>query len=140
VKRAAMVLLTLAFAQACMLTAYAGCRVFRNEHVALYGTSDDPDVFLWDSRFRLREYEGGTFDQMQALLPHALLVPAGSRAVVIDCVHDFVQPKYERRPQDAVGVVILSGAFRGRRGWVIGGAAREMRRREARWASRHVPR
>jgi len=104
----------------------ADCRVNVNAHVALLGTTDDPDVFVWDSRFRLRDYEGGTFDRMQALLPHAVLARPGTRATVESCVPNFVQPKYQEKPEDAVGIVITSGPLRGQRGWVLGSAVRPM--------------
>ncbi|HUA08962.1 MAG TPA: hypothetical protein VMA98_06775 [Candidatus Acidoferrales bacterium] len=109
--------------------ALADCRVHQNELVLLYGTSDDPDVFVWDSRFRLRDYEGGTFDQMRALLPHATLVRPGTRAIVESCVANFVQSKYVAQPDDAIGIVITAGPLRGERGWVIGSAIRELTKR-----------
>jgi hypothetical protein len=104
----------------------ADCQVRPNDRIVLFGTTDDPDVFVWDSRFRLRDYEGGTFDQMKALLPHATLVPPGTRAVVETCVSDFVQSKYVPQPDDAIGIVIIAGPLRGQRGWVIGTAIRPM--------------
>lgn len=128
-----------AFAFLLLLTpaaAFADCRVNVNQHVALFGTTDDPDVFVWDSRFRLRDYEGGTFDRMQALLPHALLVRPGTRATVESCVANFVQPKYQEKPEDAVGIVITSGPLRGQRGWVLGSAVRPMLRVPRRWVVR----
>ncbi len=106
--------------------ALADCRVHANDHVVLYGTTDDPDVFVWDSRFRLRDYEGGTFDQMKALLPHATLVRPGTRAMVQSCVSDFVQSKYVPQPDDAIGIVITAGPLRGQRGWVSGTAIRPL--------------
>jgi hypothetical protein len=106
--------------------ARADCRVHRSDRVVLYGTTDDPDVFVWDSRFRLREYEGGTFDQMRALLPHATLVRPGTRAMVESCVSDFVQSKYVAQPDDAIGIVIVTGPLRGQRGWVSGTAIRPL--------------
>jgi hypothetical protein len=106
--------------------ALADCHVHANDRVVLFGTTDDPDVFVWDSRFRLRDYEGGTFDQMKALLPHATLVRPGTRAVVESCVSDFVQSKYVSQPDDAIGIVITAGPLRGQRGWVIGDAIRVM--------------
>ena len=101
-----------------------GCRYHAGERVVLYGTTDDPDVFLWDSRFRLRDYEGGSFDQMKALLPHAAIARPGTRAVVESCVQKFVASKYLDHPDDAVGVVIVSGDLRGQRGWVLGSTVR----------------
>ncbi|HUN28466.1 MAG TPA: hypothetical protein VMV65_01555 [Alphaproteobacteria bacterium] len=107
--------------------ALADCHVRVNDRIVLYGTTDDPDVFVWDSRFRLRDYEGGTFDQMKALLPHATLVRPGTRAMVESCVPGFVQSKYVQQPDDAVGIVIIAGPLRGQRGWVLGSAVRELR-------------
>ena len=106
--------------------ARADCHVHPNDRVVLYGTTDDPDVFVWDSRFRLRDYEGGTFDQMRALLPHATLVRPGTRAMVESCVSDFVQSKYVPQPDDAIGIVIIAGPLRGQRGWVSGTAIRPL--------------
>lgn len=106
--------------------ALADCHVHPNDRIVLFGTTDDPDVFVWDSRFRLRDYEGGTFDQMKALLPHATLVRPGTRALVESCVSDFVQSKYVSQPEDAIGIVIIAGPLRGQRGWVNGDSIRVM--------------
>ena len=103
---------------------HTACRVHAGDHVVLYGTTDDPDVFLWDSRFRLRDYEGGSFDQMKALLPHASIARPGTRAIVESCVQSFVTSKFTDHPDDAVGVLIVSGQQRGQRGWVLGSAIR----------------
>ena len=92
----------------------------RYDRVVLYGTSDDPDVLVWDSRLRMRGYEDGSFDEMNALLPHAHLTPPGTRAVVQTCVSSYVQPAYLKSPDDAVGVLILTGPLRGLYGWVLG--------------------
>jgi hypothetical protein len=61
---------------------------------------------------------------MHALLPHARLLPPGTRAVVDTCYPNFVQSKYVDVPDDAVGVVIVSGPLRGERGWVLGSDVR----------------
>lgn len=107
--------------------AYADCRAFDSgDHVVLYGSSDDPDVFVWDSRFRMRSYQGGSWDQGQALLPHALLAPGGTRASISGCVANFVQSKYAALPDDAVGVVILNGPLKGKIGWVLGSDIRRI--------------
>ena len=100
--------------------AYAECHLRSGDHIILYGTSDDPDVFVWDSRFRMREYQGGSWDQAQALLPHALLAPPGTRGIVSSCVSNFVQSKYSSLPDDAVGIEIVSGPLKGKLGWVLG--------------------
>ena len=109
---------------ACAFVARADCKVRQGDIVVLYGTSDDPDVFLWDSRFRLRQYQEGTFDEMNALLPHAVLARPGTRAVVESCVSDFARSKYTNMPDDAVGVRIVSGPLHGQGGWVLGSSIR----------------
>jgi len=121
--RSLLVLLLLLLVPA---VARADCHVRANERIVLFGTTDDPDVFVWDSRFRLRDYESGTFDQMRALLPHATLVRPGTRANVMSCVPNFVQSKYVSQPDDAIGIVIITGPLRGQRGWVTGSAIREV--------------
>lgn len=109
---------------ACTGAARAGCHVHAGDVVVLYGTSDDPDVFLWDSRFRMRSYQEGTFDEMNALLPHAVLARPGTRAVVESCVAGFVRSKYSNAVEDAVGVRISSGPLRGQGGWVLSSSIR----------------
>ena len=108
-------------------SARADCHLRAGEKIVLYGTTDDPDVFIWDSRFRLRDYSGGSFDEMNALLPHAVLARPGTRAVVESCVSNFVQSKYFSTPDDAIGVRILNGPLSGQRGWVLGSSTRGMR-------------
>ena len=110
----------------------AQCALHTGARVVLYGTSDDPDVFVWDSRFRMRSYERGSFDQARALLPHALLVEPGTRARIVTCVAGFVESKYSDRADDAIGIVIVSGRYRGRGGWVLETDVRSMLRRLSR--------
>jgi hypothetical protein len=52
------------------------------------------------------------------LLPHALLNRPGTRALVQSCVGGVVHSKFRTDADDAVGVLILSGPYRGRYGWV----------------------
>ncbi len=122
------ILFALAMLLACFGLAHADCRLHSGDKIVLYGTTDDPDVFIWDSRFRLRDYAGGSFDQMNALLPHAVLARPGTRAVVESCVSNFVQSKYFTTPDDAIGVRILGGPLNGQRGWVLGTSARGLTR------------
>ena len=116
--------LALLFLSVTGTVAGADCHVHGGEHIVLYGTTDDPDVFIWDSRFRLRDYEGGSFDQMNALLPHAVLARPGTRAVVETCVGNFVQSKYFTNPDDAIGIRIVGGPLNGQRGWVLAASIR----------------
>jgi hypothetical protein len=96
------------------------CRLRVGSHVVLFSAGANPAVFVWDSRFRMSDYEAGSFDQAQALLPHAFLAPPGTRAIVESCVARFVQSKYDPHPADAVGIVIVTGSLHGKRGWVMG--------------------
>ncbi|HTU83300.1 MAG TPA: hypothetical protein VMF61_14285 [Candidatus Acidoferrales bacterium] len=100
--------------------AQADCNLRTHQHVVLYSSTEDPDVLLWDSRFRLRAYHAATFDEAQELVRHARLAPGGTHAVVESCVPDFVDSPLFERPADAVGVLIVSGKYSGQRGWVLG--------------------
>lgn len=135
----ACVLLAVSFARPAPSTAApaAGshaCGHTVGERVALLGEGDDPDVFLWDSRFRLAAYQTGSWDVDRALLPHARLIAAGTRAVVIACVPNFVHPKYRSGTDDAVGVRISRGKLKGTTGWALGSDVRALRLR--RWRAR----
>ena len=118
-KRAATFLLLATLWFAAIAVAYANCNVHQHQRVALYSGSDDPDVLVWDSRFRMREYHEATFDEARALVLHARLVPPGTRVVVENCVPDFVLSPLFDRPADAVGILIVSGPDSGQRGWVL---------------------
>jgi hypothetical protein len=102
----------------------ADCKVHRGQAVVLYSTTDDPSVFLWDSRLRLRDYSAASFDEAQALLPHAVLVAPGTHASVVSCVPKFVVSPMFNAPDDAVGVLIVSGPQHGLTRWVLGSDVR----------------
>ncbi|HET6274424.1 MAG TPA: hypothetical protein VFE16_00630 [Candidatus Cybelea sp.] len=104
--------------------ALADCKVHRGDHVVLYSTADDPSVLLWDSRARLRAYHAASFDEAQAMLPHALLVPPGTRAIVISCVPAYVESPLFAAPDDAIGITISSGPQRGTTRWALGSDVR----------------
>lgn len=87
-------------------------------HVRLFGGVDDPDVLVWDSRERLINFAGGSSDTRVFLLPHALLNRPGTQAIVQICVENAVHSKFHMDASDAVGVMITSGRYRGRYGWV----------------------
>ncbi len=106
--------------------ARASCGMHAGEQVVLFGAGDDPMVLLWDSRFRLRAYHLASFDEIQALLPRALLASGGTRAIVLSCIPRYVQPRYALTLDDALYVRILSGALHGRSGWIIGSDAHVM--------------
>jgi len=107
-----------------LASASADCRLHRGQHVVLYSTTDDPSVLIWDSRDRLREYHAASFDEAQAMLPHALLVSPGTRAVVVSCVAGYVESPVFHSPDDAIGVIISTGPQRGLTRWVLGSDVR----------------
>lgn len=94
------------------------CYASRGMHVTLFGGVDDPDVLVWDSRDRLISYGAGSADARTFLLPHALLNRPGTRAIVQECAGGVVHSKFHMDADDAVGVLIVSGKYRGRYGWV----------------------
>ena len=105
-------------------TALAECHFRHGQHVVLYSTPDDPSVLMWDSRARLREYHAASFDEAQAMLPHALLVSPGTHADVMVCVPSYVVSPLFQTPDDAVGILITSGTQRGVARWVLGSDVR----------------
>lgn len=94
------------------------CHAGRGMRVMLFGGVDDPDVLVWDSRDRVVDYAAGSTDARQFLLPHALLNRPGTRAIVQSCVSGIVHSKFRTDTEDAVGILIVSGKYRGRYGWV----------------------
>lgn len=104
--------------------ALADCKMHRGDHIVLYSTADDPSVLLWDSRARLRSYYAASFDEAQAMLPHALLVAPGTRAIVISCVPGYVESPLFAAPDDAIGITISSGPQRGSTRWALGSDVR----------------
>ncbi len=125
----ACTLLAVSFARPSPSPAAPACAFAVGQRVALLGEGDDPDVFLWDSRFRLAAYQTGSWDVDRALLPHARLTEAGTRAVVIACVANFVHPKYRSGTDDAVGIRISHGKLNGVTGWALGSDLRALRMR-----------
>ncbi|HLY01061.1 MAG TPA: hypothetical protein VKR56_01045 [Candidatus Cybelea sp.] len=113
-------------------SALADCRVHKGEHVVLYSTTDDPAVLMWDSRARLREYHAASFDEAQAMLPHALLVSPGTHGDVVSCIPGFVVSPLFTTPDDAVGVSITNGSMKGVVRWVLGSDVRPLHKNPGR--------
>ena len=78
----------------------------------------DPDVFVWDSRFRLIEYAAGNYDHANQVMAHTILTKAGTHAIVAMCAARAVKPAYSPDVYDAIGVKITAGPFRNHWGWV----------------------
>ncbi len=96
----------------------AACHAGKGARVTLFGGVDDPDVLVWDSKDRLIRYSGGSSDERAFLLPHAFLNRPGTKAVIVSCLENAVHPKFSGDAADAIGVLIMSGRYRGRYGWV----------------------
>ncbi|HKU68988.1 MAG TPA: hypothetical protein VJP85_14540 [Candidatus Baltobacteraceae bacterium] len=94
------------------------CHATRGMQVTLFGGVDDPDVLVWDSRDRLISFGAGSTDARKFLLPHALLNRPGTRATVQSCIGGVVHSKFRMDADDAIGVLIVTGKYRGRYGWV----------------------
>ena len=104
--------------------ARAACAVQHGDRVVLYGTADDPDVFVWDSRVHLRTYHSGSLQLAEQLMTFATLVPPGTRAIAGSCLPRMVDARDRGDVEDAVAVRILDGPLAGRYGWVLGGDIR----------------
>jgi hypothetical protein len=121
VRRLAAIAFALLLALASGARAYADCDVHGGDHVVLYSSEDDPSVLAWDSAARLRAYHAASFDEAQALEPHALDLSPGTRALVVSCRANYVISQMAGVPPgDAVGILILTGPNRGLTRWVIG--------------------
>ncbi|GAC1503196.1 MAG: hypothetical protein NVS1B14_08450 [Vulcanimicrobiaceae bacterium] len=116
-----------ALAFAMLAPAGAECSRLAGHRVTLVSNNYDPDVFVWDTRLRLMDYAAGGWRVARALLPHALLVHAGTPAIVTACSENVVHPKYQFAPTDAVGVKITNGRYHGRYGWILVGDLRVRR-------------
>jgi hypothetical protein len=87
--------------------------------VMLESDAVDPDVFLWDSRTRLVDYAAGQWGNTRAIFAHTVLAEPGTRATVVACVPSAAHPKYSAGDEDAIGVKIMNGPYKGRYGWVL---------------------
>jgi len=96
----------------------AACSVPAGASVTLKSLDIDPDVFVWDSRERVVAYAARSWESTHEVLVHTMLAKPGTRALVVECASGIVHVKAAPFPEDAVAVRILSGANRGRHGWV----------------------
>ena len=96
----------------------ANCAVNKDNRVVLISDAVDPDVFVWDTRDHLVDYAAAHWDSSRAVSERTVLAQKGTRAVVKDCSPALAHPHYTE-PQDVIQVLITSGPFRGRVGWVL---------------------
>lgn len=97
----------------------AACSMPAGGRIVLQSDAVDPDVFLWDSRVRLVEYAGGQWGDTRSIFAHTLLAQPGTRAVVVSCVAGAAHPTFGNGDEDAIGVKVMSGRYKGRFGWVL---------------------
>lgn len=95
------------------------CAVTPGGRVVLESDAVDPDVFLWDSRTRLIDYAAGQWGNTRAIFAHTVLAEPGTQATVIACFPAAAHPKFSTGDEDAIGVKIMSGPYKGRYGWVL---------------------
>jgi hypothetical protein len=96
-----------------------GCPNTPGGRVVLISDAADPEVFLWDSRDRLVDYAGGHWGSSRAIFTHTVLAEPGTQALIMTCVPGAPHQNYDGFDQDAVGVKIVTGPYRGRYGWVL---------------------
>lgn len=79
----------------------------------------DPDVFLWDSRTRLVDYAAGQWGNTRSIFAHTVLAEPGTQATIVSCIVGVAHPKFGNGDEDAIGVKIVTGPYKGRYGWVL---------------------
>ncbi|MDQ2909275.1 MAG: hypothetical protein M3R44_08005 [Candidatus Eremiobacteraeota bacterium] len=96
----------------------AACAASRGEHVVLSSEAVDPDVFVWDSRDRLVTYAAGQWRDTRAIFAHTMLAEPGTEAA-LTCSRHAVRASSLPGGSNPLGVLVLSGRYRGRYGWVL---------------------
>ncbi len=116
---AALVVLQCIFAASTHVAAAASCTAPAGGRIVLQSDAVDPDVFLWDSRTQLVDYAAGQWGNTRSIFAHTLLARPGTQALVVSCVAGVAHPKFGTGDEDAVGVKIVNGRYKGRFGWVL---------------------
>jgi hypothetical protein len=105
--------------------AASACATTAGAAVVLRSSDFNPDVFVWDTQARLINYVTHVpYVTSDEVLRHAVLAKAGTRAVVTACTAVGIHPRLSTAVEDAVQIRIVSGAQRGRRGWISSGDLR----------------
>lgn len=97
----------------------ASCTAPSGGRIVLASDAVDPDVFLWDSRTRLVDYAAGQWGNTRSIFAHTLLAEPGTQATIVSCIAGVAHPKFGSGDEDAIGVKVVSGPYRGRYGWVL---------------------
>ncbi len=101
------------------LVTAAECGLAVGGRAVLASDATDPNVFVWDSRERLIDYEAGRWESTRTIFAHTIMAHPGTHAVVVACYPGVARSRSDATPQDAIGIRIASGPYRGRYGWVI---------------------
>ncbi|GAC1348995.1 MAG: hypothetical protein NVSMB19_01960 [Vulcanimicrobiaceae bacterium] len=99
----------------------APCAAPAGGRIVLVSDAVDPDVFLWDSKRRLVDYAAGRWGDTRSVFAHTVLAVPGTQAMVISCVAGVAHPKFGKGDEDAIGVKLVNGPYKGRYGWVLSG-------------------
>jgi hypothetical protein len=94
------------------------CSVAVGQRVLLASNAADPDVFVWDAKARMLDYELNSWRTTREVMDHTAIAAPGTLAVVTQCDALIVRSKMMPGLQDAVGLRLLSGPSRGAYGWV----------------------
>lgn len=97
----------------------AVCAGSRGERVVLASEAVDPDVFVWDSRDRLLTYAAGQWRDTRSIFAHTMLAEPGTQAALVCSRRSTVRSPSSSAGSSALGVIVLSGRYRGRYGWVL---------------------
>jgi hypothetical protein len=97
----------------------ADCSATPGGKVVLESDAVDPDVFMWDSRDRLVDYAAGQWGNTRAIFAHTVLAEPGTMALVVSCFPGVAHPKFSTGDEDAIGIKILKGPYKGRYGWIL---------------------
>ena len=61
------------------------CKLIAGGHIVLIADANDPDVFVWNTRVSLIDYQAGHSRDAHWVLGHTVIARAGTPAQVIAC-------------------------------------------------------
>jgi hypothetical protein len=96
------------------------CSVAVGQRIMLASNAADPDVFVWDAKTRLLDFELNSWRSTKDVMEHTAIAKPGTLAIVTQCEAEVVRSKMLPGLQDAIGLRLLSGPSRGAYGWVPG--------------------
>jgi hypothetical protein len=103
------------------------CSVTVGQRILLASNAADPDVFVWDAKARMLDFERNSWRNTKDVMDHTAIAKPGTLAIVTQCEAQIVRSKMLPGTQDAIGLRLLSGPGRGTYGWVPAEDIRTMR-------------